>query len=613
MMNQQEEQTDHRPLLIFDGECGFCRAWVGYWNALSGERVQYAPYQEVGEQFPQISREEFSSAARLIMPDGEVRSGAHAAFTALAFAPGKRWMLWTYENVPGVSALTEAAYRVIARHRTIGLQVTRLLWGVPVLPETYRGTSWLFLRLLGAIYLVAFWSFGVQAAGLIGSRGILPVADFLRGVHQYLGAGAFWNVPTLLWFGKSDAALRVIWIAGVCLSLLLVFGVNSRLVRLGLFVLYLSLDSAGQIFMSYQWDALLLETGFLAVFLGSEVVIVRLFRWLLCRLMFLSGAVKLASGDPTWRNFSALPVHYQTQPLPTPLAWYFYQLPGWFQRLSVGFLFFVELAVPFLVLAPRRIRHFAAFAIMLLQVLILLTGNYAFFNFLTISLCLFAFDDAALARALPRRIMDRLTSRTGSETATLKWSLGGVPLVWKAVCTAVASLILFTSGFEMIGELSGRHSRPADLVIRAVAPFEIVNTYGLFAVMTTSRPEIIIEGSNDGVNWLVYEFKYKPGDLSRRPPVAEPHQPRLDWQMWFAALGNYRTDPWIIQFLERLLEGSPPVLTLLEHNPFPASPPRYIRAQLYEYSFTTPAERRATGDWWHREWKGTYVPEVSLR
>jgi lipase maturation factor 1 len=616
-----EQGTDHRPLLIFDGDCGFCRAWEEYWKALTEERVRYAPYQEVGQQFPQILREEFATAARLIMPDGEVRSGAHAAFTALAFAPGKQWMSRMYENVPGVSAVCDTAYGVIARHRSLGLQVTRLLWGVPVRPETYRVTSWLFLRLLGAIYLVAFASFGLQAAGLIGSHGILPVADFLRGVHQYMGADAYWNVPTLLWFRSSDAALRVIWIAGVCLSLLLVFGVNSRLVRLGLFVLYLSLDAAGQIFMSYQWDALLLEAGFLAVFLGREVVIVRLFRWLLCRLMFLSGAVKLASGDPTWRNFTALPVHYQTQPLPTPLAWYFYQLPGWFQRLSVGFLFFVELVVPFLVLAPRRVRHFAAIAIIVLQILILITGNYAFFNFLTISLCLFAFDDRALARVLPKRVQrwpgSSSSSETapppGAETAPRKRSLDGAPTVWKAVCTVTASLILFTSGFEMIGELSGRHWYPADVVIRAIAPFEIVNTYGLFAVMTTTRPEIIIEGSNDGVTWLAYEFKYKPGDLSRRPQFVEPHQPRLDWQMWFAALGNYRTDPWIVEFLERLLEGSPQVLALLGHNPFPAAPPRYVRAQVYEYTFTTPAERRATGEWWHREWKGTYVPEVSLR
>ena len=598
-----DQATDKRPLLIFDGDCGFCRAWVEYWKSLTGERVQYAPFQEVSQQFPQVSREQFATAVKFILPDDEVRSGARAAFTALAYVPGKRWMLWLYERLPGAGVLCEAVYGFIARHRTLGYWVTRLLWGVPVRSETYRVTSWLFLRLLGAIYLVAFASFGTQAAGLIGSHGILPEADFLRGVHAYLGAAAYWNVPTLLWLNRGDVYLRAVWILGVCLSLFLLCGANGRPLRFALFVLYLSLDTAGQVFMSYQWDALLLEAGFLAVFLGSEVVIVGLFRWLLCRLMFLSGAVKLASGDPSWRNFTALPVHYQTQPLPTPLAWYFFQLPGWFQRMSVGFVFLVELLVPLLVLAPRRIRMFAAFAITLLQVLILITGNYAFFNFLTIGLCLFAFDDAALAGVMPKKIVAWVSSRP----LTIRRSS-----VWRVVCITLAALVLFTSGFEMVGELAGRHWGLADKVIRVISPFEIVNTYGLFAVMTTTRPEIIIEGSNDGETWLAYEFKYKPGDLPRRPPLVEPRQPRLDWQMWFAALGNYRTDPWILQFLERALEGSPEVLGLLARNPFPDAPPRYMRAQVYDYRFTTPEERKTTGDWWHREWKGTYVPKVSL-
>jgi lipase maturation factor 1 len=599
-----DRTAGHQAVLIFDGDCGFCRAWVAYWKNGTGERVRYLAFQQLGEEFPELSREELASSIKVLLPNGEVRSGAYAVFTALASLPARRRTLWLYEHLPGAPAICEAVYGAIARHRSLAFQVTRLLWGVPVRMETYQVTSWLFLRLLGAVYLMAFASFGVQAAGLIGSHGILPLTDFLRAVHQYLGVSAYWNVPTLLWLNGGDVFLRAIWIAGLCLSLSLLLGVNARAVRLGLFVLYLSLDTAGQVFMTYQWDALLLETGFLAVFLGPEVVIVRLLRWLLCRLMFLSGAVKLLSGDPSWRHFTALPIHYQTQPLPTPLAWYFYQLPERFQRVSVGFLFLVELIVPFLVLAPRRIRFLAASAITLLQVLILVTGNYAFFNFLTIALCIFAFDDAALENVLPKRILKRLSSSPPAEPRVVSWH---------GICVAVASLILFTSGFEMAAELSGRHWAPADAVIGAIAPFEIVNTYGLFAVMTTSRPEIIIEGSNDRVTWLPYEFRYKPGTLTRRPLWVEPHQPRLDWQMWFAALGDYRSDPWILQFLERLLEGSPQVLGLLRSNPFPDAPPRYIRAQVYDYRFSTPKERQATGDWWRREWKGIYVPEVSLR
>jgi hypothetical protein len=457
---------------------------------------------------------------------------------------------------------------------------------------------------LGAIYLAAFASFGVQATGLIGSRGILPAGEFLGAVHESLGAAAYWSVPTLLWLNKSDASLRTVWIVGVGLALLLLLGVNARILRVALFALYLSLDTAGQIFMSYQWDALLLEAGFLAVFLGTEVVIVKLFRWLLCRLMFLSGAVKLLSRDLAWRHFTALPVHYQTQPLPTPLAWYFYQLPAWFHRMSVGFVFFVELVVPLFVLAPRRIRRFAGLAITLLQLLIFLTGNYAFFNPLTIALCLFVLDDAALDHALPERLLARVRSHD-----PFAWR----PVWWRTLCGLMAVFVLFVSGFLMVGELSGRHWAPAESVIRAVGPFEIVNSYGLFAVMTTARPEIIIEGSNDGTIWLPYEFRYKPGDLTRAPIWVQPHQPRLDWQMWFAALGNYQTDPWILNFLTRLLEGQPEVLNLMRHNPFPGAPPRYVRAMVYDYRFTTLAEKRASGDWWKRDVKQRYVPPVSLR
>ena len=593
-----------RPLLVFDGDCSFCRAWVKYWKDLTGDRVDYSPLLEVGERFPQVSQQQFRSAVQLVLPDGEVQSGAHAVFTVLASLPNRRWLLWSYERLPGVAAVCDAAYRTIAAHRSAAYWVTRLLWGVPLRPETYHVTGWLFLRLLGAIYLAAFVSFGVQASGLIGSRGILPVGEFLGAVHESLGAAAYWNTPTLLWLNKSDASLRAVWIVGVGFALLLLLGVNARAIRVALFALYLSLDTAGQIFMSYQWDALLLEAGFLAVFLGSEVVIVKLFRWLLCRLMFLSGAVKLLSGDPTWRHLMALPVHYQTQPLPTPLAWYFYQLPAWFHQISVGFVFFVELVVSLFVLAPRRIRLFAGLAVTFLQLLIFLTGNYAFFNPLTIALCLFVLDDAVLDHVLAKRLLARIRSH-----AHLAWR----PVWWRTLCGLVAVFVLFVSGFLMVGELSGQHWAPAEAVIRAVGPFEIVNSYGLFAVMTTTRPEIIIEGSNDGRIWVPYEFRYKPGDPTRAPLWVQPHQPRLDWQMWFAALGNYQTDPWILNFLTRLLEGQPEVLKLLLHNPFPGTPPRFVRAMVYEFRFATPAEKRASGDWWKREVKQSYVPPVSLR
>jgi lipase maturation factor 1 len=589
-----------RPVLIFDGECSFCRVWIEYWQKVTGERVLYCSYQEIGDRFPDLPRKDFASAVTLFLPGGEARSGAHAVFTLLAPLPGKSWTLWLYVHIPGLAWLAELAYRMVARHRSFCYWATRALWGIPVEVETFGIASWLFLRTLGLAYLFAFASFAVQAAGLIGSHGISPVAEYLRSLREYYGA-VYWQVPTIFWLNAGDLMIKAVGIAGIALSVLLLLGVRWRIVRVALFVLYLSLVTGGQEFMGYQWDALLLEAGFLAILLGSSPVIVWLYRWLLFRLIFLSGVVKLASGDPSWQHFTALPVHYETQPLPTPLAWYMYQLPEWFQRASVGFVFFVELIVPFLIFAPRRVRLFAASAMVALQVLILLTGNYAFFNLLTIGFCLFLLDDAFFRRILPS-VLGRRSAATYERSRA--WS--------RAVCRAFAALALFVGGFQVARPFGLRWSL-ADATIQSVSPFQIINSYGLFAVMTTTRPEIVIEGSNDGVTWLRYELKYKPGDLTRRPAWVAPHQPRLDWQMWFAALGDYQSDPWIVRFLVRLLQGSPEVLRLLARNPFPDTPPHYIRAMLYQYRFTTPAERASTGAWWNRELKGVYVPGGSLR
>ena len=591
-----------RPLVVFDGNCPFCCAWIEHWKELTGDRVSYIAYQDIGERFEHLPSEDWASAIRLVLPDGEIQRGAHAVFSLLALVPGKGQMLWLYLQFPGFALLSEMFYRVVARHRSVCYRLTKVLWGIPIQNPSYHLTSRFFLRVLGGIYLIAFASFGVQAAGLIGSHGISPAADFLHAVREYAGAAGYWVVPTVFWLNASDVAIRIVWIAGLCLSGLLLVGVRWRLVRVLLFVLYLSLVAAGQEFLSFQWDALLLEAGFLAILLGSSPVVIWLYRWLLFRLMFLSGVVKLASGDTAWRLLKALPVHYQTQPLPTPLAWYVYQLPMWFQRLSVRFVFSVELVAPFLIFAPRRVRHVAGGAIATLQLLIFLTGNYAFFNLLTVALCLFLCDDKFLQRLLPRK--ERKPAKAPmTQSGDKAWS--------RATCRALAALVLFVGSFQ-VADAFGVHWVPADVVIRTISPFEVVNSYGLFAVMTTSRPEIVIEGSSDGNTWLPYEFKYKPGDPARRPCWVQPHQPRLDWQMWFAALGNYQTNPWIIRFMVRLLEGAPEVTALLGHNPFPDRPPRYVRATMFEYRFTTPAERQSTGEWWNREREGLYIPAISL-
>ena len=585
------------PLVIFDGHCGFCRIWIEYWKTLTEGRVAYAASQEVGGLYPQIPAKNFSESVQLVLPGGEVVSGARAVFMTLTYVRGMFWVLWAYHHVPGFAPLSEAAYRLIASHRTFFYHVTQLTFGKTVLPLKFAQVEWLFLRLLAAIYLIAFASLAPQITGLIGSRGILPLSGYLPAVLKALGVRGYWTMPTVFWLAHGDGFLKAVCISGAATAALLLLGLVrgpwERLLLAGLYLLYLSLSTAGQDFLSFQWDSLLLEAGFLAIFLGNSKFVVLLFRWLLFRLMFLSGVVKLTSHDPVWRDWTALAFHYMTQPLPTPLAWYMYQLPLWFQRFSTASTLFIELAIPFLFFAPRRWRFWGAGAALFLQSLIFLTGNYTFFNLLSMSLCVFLFDDRAL-----ERLTARLPSRPARTNAIAVW--------------AVAIVILALSISELDGMFFDTSPSPETALERIAAPFQIANTYGLFASMTTTRPEIIVQGSSDGITWLDYEFLYKPGVLQHPPHWAAPYQPQLDWQMWFAALSDYRGTPWFTNFMLRLLQGSPDVLGLLRKNPFPAAPPRYVRAQLFDYSFTNFAGRRATGDWWTRKPEGLYFPQISL-
>ncbi|MGH8752116.1 MAG: lipase maturation factor family protein, partial [Burkholderiales bacterium] len=488
-------------------------------------------------------------------------------------------------------------YRFVAAHRPLFHRLSLWLWGKDYAPPRFERVSWLFLRAIGLIYFAAFVSFGVQALGLIGSNGILPLSDFITALNQHFGARRYWFFPMLFWLNVSDFAIQASCWAGAALSLLVVFKVLPRLSLLLLYLLYLSLFYAGQDFMTFQWDLLLLEAGFLALLLstGSRLGI-WLLRWLLFRLMFLSGAVKLLSGDPSWADFSALGYHFMTQPLPTPLAWYAQHLPQSALRFATGATFFIELALPFLIFCPRRLRFAAACGFLLLQATILLTGNYNFFNLLTLALCLCLFDDQALARLLPLK-PGRTLEMPGKIAAR--------------VVAAFALLIALVSSAQLYSVFSGRTWAP--WLNNGVAPLRIVNTYGLFAVMTTERPEIIIEGSNDGKHWLEYSFKYKPGDVRRAPAWNIPHQPRLDWQMWFAALDGQAQHPWFGHFLQRLLENSPEVIALLDGNPFPGKPPRYVRALLYDYRYASAQERKTPGLWWKRQLTGIYYPAVELR
>ena len=555
--------ADPRPLLVYDGDCGFCTYWARYWQELTSDRVEYRPYQEVAVRYPAISQADFQRAVQFIAPDGHVASAAEASFLTLSHARGKGFWLALYRNLPGFATISELAYAFIAAHRPGFFRASLLLWGRNHEPPRYDLVSFLFLRLLGLVYLSAFVSFAVQAQGLIGSHGILPLAELVDGLAGRLGPQRFFLMPMVFWINDSDVAIQAVGWVGAGLSLLLVFNLLPRLTLFLLYALYLSLFYAGQTFMSFQWDTLLLETGFVAILMSLATTPgIWLSRWLLFRFMFMSGAVKLLSDDPNWRDLSALSYHFLTQPLPTPLAWYAAQLPPGALKFATGGTFFVELILPFLIFCPRRLRFLSAFGILSLQGCILITGNYNWFNLQTMLLCLALFDDAAVRRILPRRLVPLLQSRAENQTPRR---------VVTVVVAALAVLIVFCSLVQMDERFGGRPPEVAQAVDNLIEPLHIVSSYGLFAVMTTTRNEIVVEGSYDGAEWRDYEFRYKPGDVARRPPWNIPHQPRLDWQMWFAALDDPRYLPWFSRFLEGLLKNEPTVTALLEKIPFRTS------------------------------------------
>lgn len=593
-----------RPVLVFDGDCGFCRLWIERWRSATGDKVDYAPYQTAAARHAEVPRGDFVSAIHLFEPERTSR-GAEAVLRALAYAPGLSRLPRLYA-VPGVAAASEAAYRFIAARRPLFARLTRLLWGKSTLPAPVGLTVRLVLAGLGLCYLLAFASLGGQVRGLIGSEGIMPAAAMLGAAKASLGAARFWLLPTVAWLSASDAALTAYCRLGVLASLGLIFGVAAGPCALICWALYLSLSAVGADFMSFQWDVLLLEAGLIACFLAPWKWSSRkaaepsrgalwLLRLLLLKLMLQSGLVKLFSGDQSWRDLTALSYHYWTQPLPTPLAWWANRMPLWAHKVSCLFLFAIELAAPILILFPRRGRAAGVAAIAALMFLIAATGNFGFFNLLTVVLCLSCLDDRFFGRDKP------VPAHTAAPKART-WVIG-----------VVAALSLTIGLFETLSILGAVPPLPARALIAAVSPLRSFNRYGLFAVMTRARDEIAIEVSADGSRWLEWPFPYMPGDPRRAPPVVAPRMPRLDWQCWFAALGEPSDSPWFANLMFRLLEGSPSVAGLMGPNPLGGAKPLYARAVRYETAFASPERRRADGSWWTRVRKGLFFPVASLK
>lgn len=474
----------------------------------------------------------------------------------------------------------------------------------------YRLVAWLFLRALALIYLAAFWSLATQVQGLAGSHGIYPVAEQLDRMAGQFGQWAPLAYPSVFWAVSADWALSAAaW--GGCFLAVLVFlagwrgGRWERALLILLYLLYLSLYHAGQYFTNFQWDYLLLEAGFLAILLpGGARPVVWLFRWLLFRLRLLSGLSKLLSGDPSWVGLTAISHYFETQPLPHAGAWYAHQLPDWLLRVGTGATLAVEILVPFMMLMPRRWRLLAAALTILWQLLIILTSNHNFFNLLTIVLCLFLLDDQALRRLMPASLCDRARRHSPLSEAPSR--------VAKAAVLTVALLVVPVSLIEAAGLLPGlQQPRWAVTLSHWLGQYRIANAYHVFPTIERERIEIQISASQDGHEWRPLQFRYWPVPEDRIAPLLVPHQPRLDWMMWFVPIDPVFLD-WLERFLQRLLEGEPAVQRLIAAPPFDGSAPRLLRLDVYRYRFTTPEDRSETGNWWHRDYLGPFWPLPSV-
>jgi Lipase maturation factor len=481
---------------------------------------------------------------------------------------------------------------------------------------------WLFLRALAAIYFSAFFSLVFQIKGLIGPQGILPAGPYLQAVAQALGHWErLWYAPTILWFSSGTGMLTALCWAGMIASVLLFFNLYPRGMLAICFVCFLSFIAAAQDFSSYQSDGMLLEAGFISLFLappGLRPGLGRshpasrashfLLQWEWFRIYFESGMAKMLSGDSEWRNFTAMDEYYQNGPLPTWIGWYVQHLPHWFHASTVAATLVMELGIVWMFLLPRRWRIVCFFIVTPWEIGVILTANYTFLNYLVLALGVLLLDDRFLRKLVPPkwRSMESVPIEpppTG-ETFWQKFAYAR-----NTAGLAVSAFMLSWVFYATLAEMLATYRLP-NFPVLALEPFRIANRYGLFAVMTRGRYEIEFQGSDDGENWKPYRFRYKPQELKEAPRIYAPYQPRFDWNLWFASLGSWREYTIVPNTVVRLLSNDKDVLQLFADNPFPQAPPREIRTVLWQYWFPTMEERRREGQWWKRQLIGRYAPTL---
>ncbi|MFZ0517048.1 MAG: lipase maturation factor family protein [Acidobacteriaceae bacterium] len=509
--------------------------------------------------------------------------------------------------------------------------------GVP----DHQIARWIFLRAMGLIYFSAFYSLIFQIRGLIGPRGILPAGQYLSAVERGLGPLRFWYAPTLLWLSSGSHMLMAICWVGIVASLLVTANVWPRANLAICFICFLSFVSAAGDFSSYQSDGMLLEAGFICLFFSPAGLLpgwgrssppVRasmfLLLWEWFRIYFESGVVKLASGDPQWRHLTAMDQYYQNGPLPTWIGYYVEQLPHWFQASTVVATLLMELVLVWMLFLPRKWRIVCFFIVTPWQIAVILTANYAFLNYIVLALGFLLLDDRFLMRFVPVRWRftvpesnreiatdheDSPISVVRAEPLSMqptgaRRQLRPIGLAFTAV---ILTWIFYATTVPML-QMFWRSIPLPTAPLLALQPFRIANEYGLFAVMTPNRYEIEFQGSDDGKTWIAYPFRRKPQALNQAPGIYAPYQPRFDWNLWFASLGQWTQYPIVPRTEELLLTNDSAVLGLFAGNPFPNHPPRMVRAVLWQYWFTTLDEKRATGNWWRRLLLGAYAPTLTI-
>jgi hypothetical protein len=490
---------------------------------------------------------------------------------------------------------------------------------------------WIFLRVLGLIYFSAFYSLLFQIKGLIGTNGILPAADYLQAVNAALHLQSYWTVPTLLWFGASNSALLTLCWAGLVASLLVTLNLWPRASLLLCFLCFVSFVSVARDFSGYQSDGMLLEAGFIALFfapaglrpgLGAENPPSRaslfLLQWEWFRIYFESGVAKIGSGDLAWRQFTAMDDYYQNGPLPTWIGWYVQHLPHWFHASATIYTLLTELVIVWMLFLPRRFRIACFFIVTPFEISIIATANYTFLNYLVLLLGVLLLDDRFLEWVLPqwfRAWMHGKTPTTAAGATVAAPAPTNTGAEWRERFTplrrAFAGLCLGLVFYSTTALLLWMFMPGLPLFegpVRALEPFRIANSYGLFAVMTHERYEIEFQGTLDGKTWVAYPFRYKPQALDQAPGIYAPYQPRFEWNLWFASLGPWQQSRFVVWTEERLLKNEPDVLALFASNPFASAPPREVRAIKYQYWFTDMQTKRETGNWWRREEVGQYAP-----